>query len=466
MASSSWNWGLPGIHVPHPPTDNSHDLSALPPPYEDLKFNPLGLYNLRRRLGVLASEPGIFNTYQQRFEDADIAWLASGASEDGTHAIGPSAFFPAFFALRASLPSDDQGRDHRKRFSDKIRRVLYNLATMWDRAFGGSTIILHVDGTTAPNTLLTPDRLKADVHLPPHFVSENPDSHLAIAHIVQTFIEYVGLPTVERWTRSARAQGWSLSQGGNPAPAQPPSDRLVPAPRAATSHHVFRGRPWRNLPPLATSQQAPSLPPPSSLRVNELSDEVRALTAELTSAREMADERIGVIVEYEDRQDELLQHEQELLEQQFAFKEEIALLRAELKARPVASAPIASLSLRSPPSTPSRKAAVTPINPTSPSIGRTLVTSSLARSSTPTFRSSPSVSAPRTADVPIRVAVVLGPTTEKFLRDNDLDYLRVALEVVVRKVSPVMYHDEVNRLELGDELSEALLLALSTDTYH
>ncbi|KAJ6617482.1 hypothetical protein B0H10DRAFT_1948210 [Mycena sp. CBHHK59/15] len=443
MASSSWNWGLPGIHVPHPPTDNSHDLSALPPPYEDLKFNPLGLYNLRRRLGVLASEPGIFNTYQQRFEDADIAWLASGASEDGTHAIGPSAFFPAFFALRASLPSDDQGRDHRKRFSDKIRRVLYNLATMWDRAFGGSTIILHVDGTTAPNTLLTPDRLKADVHLPPHFVSENPDSHLAIAHIVQTFIEALD---------TQRSCAGLVSFAGR----QPSTCTAAfrPSRTSSQGRHVTPRLSRASLAqptPLATSQQAPSLPPPSSLRVNELSDEVRALTAELTSAREMADERIGVIVEYEDRQDELLQHEQELLEQQFAFKEEIALLRAELKGPPLYPQPQGSGDAHQ------SHIAVHRTH------SRHVLTGAFFH---PYFSVFPSVSAPRTADVPIRVAVVLGPTTEKFLRDNDLDYLRVALEVVVRKVSPVMYHDEVNRLELGDELSEALLLALSTDTYH
>ena len=360
---------------------------------------------------------------------------------------------------------------------------------MWDRAFGGSTIILHVDGTTRPNTLLTPDRLKADVHLPPHFIKENPDSHLAIAHIVQTFIEYVGLPTAERWTRSARAQGWSLSQGGNPPPPQPPSDRLVPAPKAATSHYVFRGHPWRNLPPLATTQQA-TAPAPSPVlpTITELIDQVDALTAELTAAEKLAEERLGVIVDCEDREDELLQREQALLEEQFAFKEEISLLRAELKgmrqlfihstylqsltlqARPVSSAPIASSSLRSPPSTPSRKTARTPINPTSPSVinptspsvARTLV---MAQSSA-TFRSSPSVSSPasRTADVRTRDATVLGPTTEEFLRENNLEYVRAALDVVVRQVSPVMYHGEVDRLGLGEELSDALLRALSSDT--
>jgi hypothetical protein len=198
---------------------------------------------------------------------------------------------------------------------------------MWDRAFGGSTIILHVDGTTAPNTLLTPDRLKADVHLPPHFVKENPDSHLAIAHIVQTFIEYVGLPTVERWTRSAHSQGWSLSQKGNPRPPEPPSDRLVPAPKANTSHHIFCGRPWRSLPPLATATAPPS---PALPTITDLIDQLDALTAQLTTAENLAEERLGVIVEYEDRQDELLQREQELLEEQYTFKEEITLLRAEI----------------------------------------------------------------------------------------------------------------------------------------
>ncbi|KAJ7281720.1 hypothetical protein C8J57DRAFT_1500414 [Mycena rebaudengoi] len=116
MPLYSWNWGLPGIHIPQPPVARDADLTTRPPAYEDLKFNPLGLYNLRRRLGVLVSEPGTFTTFRRKFDAADLAWLTAGASADSCHFIDPSKFFPSFFALRDSLPTESAGRDQRKSF--------------------------------------------------------------------------------------------------------------------------------------------------------------------------------------------------------------------------------------------------------------------------------------------------------------------------------------------------------------
>ncbi|KAJ6476563.1 hypothetical protein DFH09DRAFT_1342444 [Mycena vulgaris] len=328
--SKSWNWGLPGIQIAEPPIARSADLTTVPPAYEDLKFNPLGLYNLRRRLGVLVSEPGIFNHFQHKFEAADLAWLAAGASQDGRHSIEPSHFFPAFTTLRDSLPTDKIGREHRKWFSKRIMSLLCDLATMWDRAFGGSTIILHVDGTTPPNTVLTPDCLKANIHLPPHFVDEHPQSHLAIAHIVQIFIEHVGLPTVERWKRSAHLKGWDLSQPGHSPAVHPPAARLIPTPSSSTSHYIFWGRPRLNLPAL-TSQPLPTPPAVSLPQLAHLSKQVNHLTMELAAAQELANERLGVIVEYEERQDHLVEREQDLVSQEGKLQEQIRCLKEKLK---------------------------------------------------------------------------------------------------------------------------------------
>jgi hypothetical protein len=93
LPSHLWNWGIPGIRYPPPPVAQGGSPSDNPPPFSDLKFNPLGLYHLRHRLGMLVNEPGAFTEFQDRFNAANLAWLASGASEDGQHALNPVEIF-------------------------------------------------------------------------------------------------------------------------------------------------------------------------------------------------------------------------------------------------------------------------------------------------------------------------------------------------------------------------------------
>ena len=90
MAPSLFNWGTPG-DITMPP---SRDGTV--PPWTDLKFNPLGLYNLHHHIGILAGEPGIFTRYQSCFEAADVAWFAAGASEDNNHHVPANTFHQAF----------------------------------------------------------------------------------------------------------------------------------------------------------------------------------------------------------------------------------------------------------------------------------------------------------------------------------------------------------------------------------
>jgi hypothetical protein len=106
---------------------NGADPTADPPHFRDLKFNPIGLYDLRRRLGVLSRQPGIYTTFRTRFDAADLAWLAAGASDDGQHAVPRETFFPAFHTLRKSLPTGGTGRNHRNTFSSKIQTVIFDL---------------------------------------------------------------------------------------------------------------------------------------------------------------------------------------------------------------------------------------------------------------------------------------------------------------------------------------------------
>ena len=46
--------------------------------------------------------------------------------------------------------------------------------TLWDRAFGGATLILHVEGSTCPNTPKSPQHIKRQVYFPGYLIDVDP----------------------------------------------------------------------------------------------------------------------------------------------------------------------------------------------------------------------------------------------------------------------------------------------------
>jgi hypothetical protein len=126
--SRGFQWNAPGVRDPPvaPPSHGNHP-GRNPLPWHGLKFNPLGCFDLRRRLGIFKQEPLIWNTYRRRFLASDLAWLASGASEDNQHDPGQLGFFPEFRALRDSLPSDDLGYAARQEFADGVKKLIWDL---------------------------------------------------------------------------------------------------------------------------------------------------------------------------------------------------------------------------------------------------------------------------------------------------------------------------------------------------
>ncbi|KAJ7893883.1 hypothetical protein B0H14DRAFT_2559511 [Mycena olivaceomarginata] len=93
------------------------------------------------------------------------------------------------------------------------------------------------------NTPAEPQYLRASAYLPPTFVASHPGSHPAIARIAQTFIEAVGVPTVQQWRHNALLRGWPLTQQGVGASSNPTSNvPLTPfsPPLPPTSFLAFR----------------------------------------------------------------------------------------------------------------------------------------------------------------------------------------------------------------------------------
>ena len=116
-------------------------------------------------------------------------------------------------------------------------------------------MVIHVEGATVPGAPHLPECLKADVYLPPHLVDELPECHRPIAAIVQTFIEEIGVPTVNRYIAAGQEFGWTFTQNqGYAIPSSQNLALILPPAKSGSAHYIFCGHPYGSL-PLLTSPQ-------------------------------------------------------------------------------------------------------------------------------------------------------------------------------------------------------------------
>jgi len=116
-------------------------------------------------------------------------------------------------------------------------------AALWDRTFGGATLILHVEGATRPNAPRLPEYIKSDVYFPGYLIEANPRFSPIISELAQKFIVDIGMPVIDHWERCARSM-WSLTQGAGgriplPYPSQPVQPDAIPK---GSSTFVYNGR--------------------------------------------------------------------------------------------------------------------------------------------------------------------------------------------------------------------------------
>ena len=114
---------------------------------------------------------------------------------------------------------------------------------MLDRSFGGSTMVMHVEGATPPNTPAHVEYLKALVCLPPRVIQALGESDKAIiADLVQQFIHIIGVPTVLNFKNAASEMGWTYSTGSSFTPQPYTNNRpTIPQPLPRSNHFYFRG---------------------------------------------------------------------------------------------------------------------------------------------------------------------------------------------------------------------------------
>jgi hypothetical protein len=116
-------------------------------------------------------------------------------------------------------------------------------AALWDRAFGGSTLIIHIEGATRPNSPKSPEYIKSDVYFPGYLIEENPRFSPIISQLVQDYIVNIGIPVIKRWELCARLN-WRVNQGQGrevplPYPPQPIQPDAMPR---GSSTFVYHGR--------------------------------------------------------------------------------------------------------------------------------------------------------------------------------------------------------------------------------
>ncbi len=71
-----------------------------------------------------------------------------------------------------------------------------------DRISGGVTLLLHIDGNQAPGTKLVPEAVKVQAYITPHIKMEIAGGDVAVARIVQMFVESIALPSIKRWQQA------------------------------------------------------------------------------------------------------------------------------------------------------------------------------------------------------------------------------------------------------------------------
>lgn len=119
--------------------------------------------------------------------------------------------------------------------------------TALDRLTGGSTLLFHHPGATAPGSDIVPESLKADIYVSPRVLGEDVNLHQAVAEMSQLFIERFATPLAHRFEASRVLNNWPTHSASSTTPSRPSTQSsilpLIPAPVSRTScHFQVRGR--------------------------------------------------------------------------------------------------------------------------------------------------------------------------------------------------------------------------------
>ena len=107
-------------------TDEPPNARPVPLAWPSLAFHPLGLYDLRRRLGKLPKEPGIYDTYLDHFKYSDIAWFAPGLAKKPSLETNHNSFHPEYLALRSALARNSTSTEQRTALHKQLQALTFD----------------------------------------------------------------------------------------------------------------------------------------------------------------------------------------------------------------------------------------------------------------------------------------------------------------------------------------------------
>ncbi|KAJ3499864.1 hypothetical protein NLJ89_g10043 [Agrocybe chaxingu] len=250
----TFDWGTP-VNIPVPT-----GVAEEPIPWEDLKFHPAALFDLRRHLGALSDQPALFTRYQKNFRASDLSWFTVGLASC-TDVIAHNSFPPEFSIVRKNTPSAKEGgTEVRASLRNEVKNLACDALALMDRAFGGVTLMIHIEGATRPGAPKAPEYHRAEVYFTKHFLQEEPNISRTVSDLVQRFIVEAGFPAMHRYERCAKALWPSTYQSttirAEDAPLPYPQHGLQPvANPPGSSMFVYHGKPLKT---------RPTAPPPAN----------------------------------------------------------------------------------------------------------------------------------------------------------------------------------------------------------
>ncbi|KAJ7791140.1 hypothetical protein B0H14DRAFT_3567756 [Mycena olivaceomarginata] len=334
--------------------------------------------------------------------------------------------------------------------------IACDIATKWDRATAGTTFIVHVNGTVVPGTPSAPERLKAHVYLPPHFLAHHPQAHPAVAFIVQTVIEQIGVPTVQDWRNKAE-RVWSLTQTGHARPVALPAVLNSRTSRPASQFTLAGPTPG----PAPLGLQPVDDDDLAVFGVDEITDLATAVAR--AEAAEAENEVLRDTIESLQALNAQMQSDSEYREK--AFQDELhylskRIVQLENEVR-IAKVSLPSSSSRRAPLTPSHcphPSSLSPRRESPPHFGGL----NSSRHAAPASLNSPRRATPSPADtVPLTTAL-----TDEFLEEHELMSLRDAVILIIRLIPSVHWKDELRKLSgIPAYLIDALGTAMDEDLH-
>jgi hypothetical protein len=114
------SWGT-NVNIPVPSGAGAQPLSP-----SQIKYNTLGINNVRRHCGTLPHEPGVYEANRPCFDAADLAWIATSLNlASNFYPVAPNSFPPEYAVLRNGMPKNSSGT--RATMRAHLQKLIFNL---------------------------------------------------------------------------------------------------------------------------------------------------------------------------------------------------------------------------------------------------------------------------------------------------------------------------------------------------